>query len=74
MTKVTGLGCASSALVAACAAVEPDPAVAAAAALTAYGIAAEIAAGRAAGPGSFAMHLIDALAGLDQATLTERMT
>ncbi len=73
MTKVTGLGCASSALVAACRAVEPDPALAAAAALTAYGIAGEIAAGRAAGPGSFAMHLIDALAGLDEAALAARM-
>lgn len=73
MTKVTGLGCASSALVAACRAVEPDPAIAAAAALTAYGIAGEIAAERATGPGSFATHLIDALAGLDEATLRKRM-
>ncbi|WP_353185594.1 hydroxyethylthiazole kinase [Bosea sp. (in: a-proteobacteria)] len=73
MTKVTGLGCASSALVAACRAVEPDPALAAAAALTAYGIAGEIAAERAAGPGSFAMHLVDALAGLDEAALAARM-
>lgn len=73
MTKVTGLGCASSALVAACRAVEPDAAVAAAAALTAYGIAGEIAAERAAGPGSFAMLLIYALAGLDEATLAKRM-
>lgn len=73
MTRVTGLGCASSALVAACRAVEPDPALAAAAALTAYGIAGEIAAERAAGPGSFAMHLIDALAGLDEAALAARM-
>lgn len=73
MTKVTGLGCASSALIAACLAVETDPAIAAAAALTAYGIAGEIAAERAAGPGSFAMHLIDALAGLDEAALRARM-
>ena len=74
MTKVTGLGCASSALVAACRAVEPDPMIAAAAALTAYGIAGEIAAERAAGPGSFAMHLIDALAGLDEVSLAARMS
>jgi len=73
MTKVTGLGCASSALVAACRAVEPEADLAAAAALTAYGIAGEIAAERAEGPGSFAMHLIDALAGLDEATLAARM-
>jgi len=73
MTKVTGLGCASSALVAACRAVEPRADLAAAVALTAYGVAGEIAAERAAGPGSFAMHLIDALAGLDEATLKARM-
>ena len=73
MTKVTGLGCASSALVAACRAVEPEADIAAAAALTAYGIAGEIAAERAQGPGSFATHLIDALAGLDGATLAARM-
>uniref|UniRef100_A0A9E7ZM86 hydroxyethylthiazole kinase n=1 Tax=Bosea sp. NBC_00436 TaxID=2969620 RepID=A0A9E7ZM86_9HYPH len=73
MTQVTGLGCASSALVAACRAVEPDPVIAAGAALAAYGIAGEIAAERSAGPGSFAMHLIDALAGLDEAALAARM-
>ncbi|CAN5197417.1 hydroxyethylthiazole kinase [soil metagenome] len=73
MAKVTGLGCASSALVAACCAVEEDSMLAAGAALTAYGIAGEIAAGRSHGPGSFAMHLIDALAGLDEATLLTRM-
>lgn len=73
MSKVTGLGCASSALVAACRAVEPDPVIAAGAALTAYGIAGEIAAECAVGPGSFAMHLVDALAGLDEAALAARM-
>lgn len=73
MAKVTGLGCASSALVAACCAVENDPLLAAAAALTAYGIAGELAAERSNGPGSFAMHLIDALAGLDPAGLAARM-
>lgn len=73
MTRVTGLGCASSALVAACCAVESDPVLAAGAALTAYGIAGEIAAGRSAGPGSFAVNLIDALAGLDEAALRRHM-
>jgi len=73
MARVTGLGCASSALVAACCAVETDPVLAAGAALTAYGIAGEIAAERCAGPGSFAMHLVDALAGLDEAVLAARM-
>jgi hydroxyethylthiazole kinase len=73
MTRVTGVGCAAGALIAACCAVEGDPAVAAAAALTAYGVAGEIAAETSQGPGSFAVHLIDALAGMDEATLRERM-
>jgi len=73
MSRVTGLGCASSALVAACLAVEPDPVIAAGAALTAYGIAGEIAAGRCRGPGSFAVELIDAVATLDARTLQARM-
>lgn len=73
MSKVTGLGCASSALVAACCAVEKDPVIAAGAALTAYGIAGEIAAAKSAGPGSFAVNLIDALAGIDEGVLRERM-
>lgn len=73
MAKVTGLGCASSALVAACCAVERDPVIAAGAALTTYGIAGEIAAARSAGPGSFAVNLIDALASMDEAVLRRHM-
>lgn len=73
MTRVTGLGCASSALVAACLTVESDPVVATGAALTAYGIAGEIAAERCRGPGSFAVELIDAVAALDERTLQARM-
>lgn len=69
MAQVTGIGCAAGALVAACCAVEADTALAAAAALTAYGIAGEIAAARSRGPGSFAPELIDAVAGLDGAAL-----
>ncbi|WP_332682981.1 hydroxyethylthiazole kinase [Bosea sp. (in: a-proteobacteria)] len=73
MTKVTGVGCAAGALIAACCAVEENPAIAAAAALTAYGIAGEIAAERSRGPGSFEPELIDAVAAMDEATLAERM-
>jgi hydroxyethylthiazole kinase len=62
MADVTGLGCAAGALIAACAAVEPDPLAAAAAALTILGRAGERAAARSAGPGSFAVALLDALA------------
>ena len=73
MTRVTGIGCAAGALIAACCAVETDKAVAAAAALTAYGIAGEIAAERCRGPGSFEVELIDAVAAMDAATLAARM-
>ena len=73
MTRVTGVGCAAGALIAACCAVEADPAIAAAAALTAYGIAGEIAAERSRGPGSFAVEFVDALAGIDEATLARHM-
>ena len=72
MAKVTAMGCAGSALVAACLAVEPDPWTATAAALIAFGVAGEIAGARARGPGSFAIEMIDALHGLDRDALTER--
>lgn len=67
MTRVTGMGCAATAIVAACLAVQPDRLRAVAQALTITGIAGEIAASRAAGPGSLAMHYLDALAGDIQA-------
>lgn len=61
MARVTGTGCVAGAMIAAFAAVEDDPVVAAAAALTCFGMAGEAAAGLSSGPGSFAMHLLDAL-------------
>jgi hydroxyethylthiazole kinase len=73
MAAVTGTGCMSTAVVAACAAVEPNCVDAATAALAAYGLAGEIAARRAQGPGSFQMHLFDALAGLTTETLQQGM-
>ncbi len=72
MAKVTAMGCAGSALVAACLAVEPDAWTATAAALLAFGVAGEIAAARARGPGSFAIEMIDALHGLDRDALLAR--
>lgn len=69
MAKVTALGCAESALVAACLAVERDAWRASAAALLAMGVAGEIAAKRARGPGSFAIEILDALYSLDRDTL-----
>jgi hydroxyethylthiazole kinase len=72
MARVTAMGCAGSALVAACLAVESDAFVATAAALIAMGVAGELAAARARGPGSFAIEIIDALYNLDRNTLAER--
>ncbi len=69
MTKVTGTGCMATAMVAAYAAVEHDYVAAAAAALAAYGLAGQVAAERAQGPGTFQVHLFDALAGLTEEAL-----
>jgi hydroxyethylthiazole kinase len=72
LTKVTGGGCALGALIAAFAAVRGDyaPVEAVAAAHCVYGIAAEKAAAQAAGPGSFAVSLIDALSTLTASDIT----
>ena len=72
MARVTAMGCAASALVGAALAVEPDPWKAVAAALIVIGVAGEIAAARARGPGSFAMEILDAVYALDRATLGEK--
>ena len=72
MSRVTAMGCAASALTAACLAVEPDAFRAVAGALVIIGVAGELAGEKAAGPGSFAVAIIDALYNLDAATLTAR--
>jgi hydroxyethylthiazole kinase len=69
MARITAMGCAASALVGATLAVEPDAWKAVTAALIAIGVAGEIAAARARGPGSFAMEIPDALYALDRDTL-----
>jgi hydroxyethylthiazole kinase len=72
MGRVTAMGCAGSALVCAALAVETDAWLATIAALTAFGVAGEVAALNARGPGSFAGAIIDALHGLDRAALRAR--
>ncbi|HEY1473377.1 MAG TPA: hydroxyethylthiazole kinase [Pseudolabrys sp.] len=72
MAKVTAMGCAASALVAACLGVEEDAWRATAAALTIIGVAGELAAAEAQGPGSFAVAIIDTLHNLDGPTLIAR--
>ena len=69
MAKVTAMGCAASALVAACVAVEDDAWLACAAALTMVGVAGELAAAEADGPGGFAVAFLDALYNLDEQAL-----
>jgi hydroxyethylthiazole kinase len=72
MTKITAMGCAGSAVVAACLAVESDTIRAAVAALAIVGIAGELAAEKSSGPGSFATAVIDALYSLDGPMVSTR--
>ena len=73
MAAVTAMGCAGAAFVCAALAVEADGWLATLAALAAFGIAGEVAAQAAQGPGSFAVAMIDALHRLDRATLRARV-
>ena len=68
MTKVTGVGCALGAITAAFTACA-SPADAAFAATAVWTIAAEVAVERAAGPGTFAVEILDALHSLGPAEL-----
>lgn len=72
MTRVTAMGCAATALVAAFAALAEDGFEAAAAALLVVGVAAEVAAETAAGPGTFQPAFLDAVHELDAAQIRER--
>ncbi len=69
LSRITGAGDMATGIVAACAAVESDALHAAAAALLALGVAGEIAARGAHGPGSFRPALLDTLFNLDTTTL-----
>ena len=73
MAAVTAMGCAGAAFVCSALAVEADAWLATLAALAAFGVAGEIAAQAALGPGSFAVGMIDALHRLDRDTLRARV-
>jgi hydroxyethylthiazole kinase len=73
MTRVTGVGCALGALMAAFAAVVEDRLVAATAATAMLTVAAEEAATATRGPGSFAVALLDELAELSPQSLAARV-
>ena len=72
LTRTTASGCALTALIGAWAAVLEDALEATAGALATYGVAAELAAARAQGCGSFVPALLDALGALDGATTARR--
>ena len=69
MPRVTGLGCTATALCGAFAAVEPDGACAAACAMATMGIAGELAAKDAPGPGTLQYRFIDALYQLNESDM-----
>jgi hydroxyethylthiazole kinase len=73
MGLVTAMGCASAAFVCAALAVEQDAWLATLAAVAAFGVAGELAAQHARGPGSFTTGIIDALHGLDRGALRARV-
>jgi len=70
--RVTAMGCAEGALVAAFLAVNQNAFLATASAVLVFNIAAELAAERANGPGTFQVNLLDSLYHLDEATIAER--
>ncbi len=72
MTRVTGLGCTATAIIGACLAVERDALAAAAHGMVLIGLAGEIAAAAASGPGSLQVGLLDALYALDTPAILSR--
>jgi hydroxyethylthiazole kinase len=71
MTRVTALGCALTGITGAFLAVEADPLLASAYALALFGLAGEMAASGAIGPGTLRVRIIDALHVLDTLPRTE---
>jgi hydroxyethylthiazole kinase len=69
MAHIVGTGCMAASMIGTFAAVEKDLALASAAGLACYEIAAEIAAREARGPGSFKVDLFDAAFNLDADTV-----
>jgi hydroxyethylthiazole kinase len=73
MPRITGLGCVSTALTGAFAAVNKSFLHAAANAMALIGIAGEIAAERCTGPGSFQVSFIDALYNIRESDIESRL-
>jgi len=72
MAKVTGMGCTSSAIVGAFAAVNADLLDAAVHAMAVMGVAGELAAQKAEGPGTMQLYFLDALYNLTPELLSQR--
>lgn len=73
MTKVTGMGCTASALIGAFAAVNLRPLEAATHAMVVMGIAGELAAEKAAGPGTLQLYFYDSLYTLTETLIKGRL-
>ena len=73
MPRITGMGCTSSALVGAFAAVAAPPLDAAVAGMAVMKVAAEMAAEKASGPGTLQVHFLDALHNLSHDDLVRRL-
>ena len=70
---VTGMGCTSTAMIAAFSSVEASPLIAALAGMGVMKVAAELAAEKALGPGTFQIHFLDALYNLSAQDLASRL-
>lgn len=73
MPRITGLGCAATALTGAFSAVNPSSFEAAAHAMALMGVAGELAGEVSAGPGSFQVHFLDALHTIQESDMRQRL-
>jgi hydroxyethylthiazole kinase len=72
MPKVTGMGCTATAIIGAFAAINPNFLEAAVTGMAVMGVAGEIAAQKADGPGTLQLYFLDTLYNLTAETLAER--
>lgn len=73
MTKVTGLGCSSTAVIGGFIGLNEDPFTEAVSGVALFSLAGELACEKSKGPGSLQVELYDALYSLDEATIEERI-
>lgn len=73
MTKVTGLGCSSTAVIGGFIGLNEDAFTEAISGAALFSLAGELACEKAKGPGSLQMELYDALYNLDEVTITNRI-